>query len=152
MKKNLIFWFVLLAYLMAPTRTFAYDVEIDGIYYNLDRNAKTAEVTYKDTTYGTYSGTVIIPSSITCEGGVYEVKSIGMAGFFDCMITSITLPNSITTIGQQAFEGCINLSSISIPNSVSSIGLHAFSNSGLTSITIPKSVISISGNPFIRCI
>ncbi len=66
--------------------------------------------------------------------------------------TSITIPNSVTSIGWSAFSGCIALTSIEIPNSVTSIGGNAFSScTGLTSITIPNSVTSIGDGAFYNC-
>ena len=67
-------------------------------------------------------------------------------------LTSITIPNSVTTIEWGAFQYCTNLTSITIPNSVSSIGNGAFAGcTGLTSITIPNSVTSISDRAFAGC-
>ena len=63
-----------------------------------------------------------------------------------------TIPNSVTTIGQEAFGDCSGLTSITIPNSVTSIGTNAFDFcSGLTSITIPNSVTSIGDGAFRYC-
>ncbi|MEE0899487.1 MAG: leucine-rich repeat protein [Bacteroidales bacterium] len=68
------------------------------------------------------------------------------------LITSITIPNSVTSIGESAFSGCSSLTSIDIPNSVTSIGKSAFSGcSSLTSITIPNSVTSIDRAAFENC-
>ena len=68
------------------------------------------------------------------------------------LVTSITIPNSVTSIGNYAFYGCSGLTSITIPNSVTSIGNRAFSScSGLTSITIPNSVTSIGDSAFYGC-
>ena len=61
------------------------------------------------------------------------------------------IPNSVTSIGDDAFFDCSGLTSITIPNSVTSIGLSAFSCSGLTSITIPNSVTSIASDAFWCC-
>ena len=62
------------------------------------------------------------------------------------------IPNSVTSIGQQAFSNCTGLTSITIPDSVTSIGQQAFSNcTGLTSITIPDSVTSIEYGTFEDC-
>ena len=80
-------------------------VEIDGIYYNLDLNAKSAEVTKNPSQY---TGTVIIPKSVTYENVSYSVTSIGGYAFWDCTgLTSITIPNSVTSIGGSAFQYCI---------------------------------------------
>ena len=67
-------------------------------------------------------------------------------------LTSITIPNSVTSVGKFAFSGCTGLTSITIPNSVTSIGEYAFSScTGLTSITIPNSVTSIGEYAFSGC-
>ena len=68
------------------------------------------------------------------------------------IITNVIIPNTITSINDNAFEGYLDLISITIPNSVTSIGDHAFSGcSGLTSITIPNSVTEIGGYAFSGC-
>ena len=69
---------------------------------------------------------------------------------FGCKGTVI--PNSVTTIGQNAFKGCTGLSSISIPSSVTTIERSAFQScSGLTSLIIPDGVTSIEGSAFSGC-
>ena len=74
-----------------------------------------------------------------------SVTSIGSNAFENCRrLTSVTIPNSVTSIGNSAFEGCTGLTSVTIPNSVTSIGRSAFYGcSGLTSVTIPNSVTTI---------
>ena len=63
-----------------------------------------------------------------------------------------TIPNSVTSVGNSAFEGCPDLTSVTIPNSVTSIGGSAFSRcTGLTSINIGNSVTSIGGWAFYGC-
>ena len=67
-------------------------------------------------------------------------------------MTSITIPNSVTSIGSSAFYGCSGLTSITIPNSVTSIGNSAFYGcSSLTSVTIPNSVKKIYYSAFSKC-
>ena len=85
----------------------AYHVEVDGIYYNLISKGNVAEVTSGGEKY---SGEVVIPSSITVEGQEYPVAIIGKSAFSDCSsLTSITIPNSVTSIGGFAFNKCIPL-------------------------------------------
>ena len=101
-KKLVCILFVLLSF----TTAHAYDAYIDGIYYNLNSEDKTAEVTKA---YGnpSYSGSVSIPENITYDGVIYTVKSIGFA-FMNCTdLTSVTIPNSVTSIGWCAFYACI---------------------------------------------
>ena len=103
----------------------AYDVEVDGIYYNIVTKVKAAEVTKGD---NEYSGDVTIPETITVDNVVYNVTSIGERAFSGSTgLTSITIPNSVTSIKNGTFQDCTGLTSITIPNSVTSIVDEAFS-------------------------
>ena len=102
----------------------AYDVEVDGIYYDISETTATVTSGEKE-----YSGDIVIPESITYGNSKYSVTSIGEFAFHYCYgLTSITIPNSVTSIRKSAFEGCSSLTSVTIPNSVTSIGEFAFHN------------------------
>ena len=81
-----------------------------------------------------------------------SVTSIAYGAFSGCTgLTSITMPNGVTSIGDEAFSNCKGLTSIIIPNSVTSIGEGAFGCTGLTSITMPNGVTSMGDYAFAGC-
>ena len=157
MKKKTNLWqrflLVMLA-LSASIYASAYDFTATSngktIYYNIT-GTKICEVTKN--TAGSYSGVVVIPSTVMNGSTQYTVTGIGNYAFSGCSgLTSITIPNSVTSIGEFAFENCRVLTSLTIPNSVTSIGIYAFENcKALTSIVIPNSVTSIGIYTFYGC-
>ena len=90
-----------------------------------------------------------IKAIVICEG----VTSIGNDAFLSCVnVTSVTIPKSVTSIGDGAFYQCVSLTSVTIPKSVTNIGSLAFCYcNSLTSITIPESVTSIGEGAFYGC-
>ena len=150
-------YFLLLTLLCLSLSARAHDAEVDGIFYNLDADNKTATVTFQGDNYDSYnneySGDVVIPETVTYNGITYSVTSLGWACFTYCSsLTSITIPNSVTSVGEYCFSACRSLTSITIPNSVTSLGKCCFSYcSSLTSITIPNSVTSLEYGCFADC-
>ncbi len=111
------------------------------IYYN--KSGSNATVTHSGGytgAYNSYSGTVVIPETVTYDGITYTVTSIGSYAFrASTGLTSVTIPNSVTTIAREAFDGCTGLTEITIPNSVTSISGGAFGGcSGLTKFEVAE--------------
>lgn len=111
----------------------------------------TKQIYYGSSTSSNTVSTYYIPASlkyVTVTGG-----NILYSAFRNCKtLTSVTIPDSVTSIDDCAFDGCSGLTSITIPDSVTDIGHFAFYNcSELTSITIPDSVTSIGNQAFRGC-
>ncbi len=140
MKQLLCFSIMLLA-LLLPATAVAFDFEVDGIYYNI--NGNEAAVTFRGQYYysydNEYSGSIVIPATVTHNGTTYPVTAISAGAFYECTgLTSIDIPNSVTAIGDEAFW-CSGLTSAVIPNSVTTIGEGAFRDSaGPASWRIPE--------------
>ena len=121
-------------------------------YNNITTNADYDYLIKDDGVYLTrYKGTdtqVYVPKAIDSK----EVVSIGITFSRNQNLTSIVIPDSVTSIGYAAFAGCTSLTSVTIGDSVTSIGSSAFYGcTSLTSIVIPDSVTSIGMGAFITC-
>ena len=80
------------------------------------------------------------------------LTSIGDYAFWGCSLTSITIPHNVSSIGDYAFSMCGMLSSVSLPNSIKNIGNHAFECcEQLTAVTIPENITYIGDNAFFNC-
>ena len=149
--------FVMLVVMMLMTTSSAmaqgarFEV-IDGLRYLLDTGAKTAALMPK--TDSKYSGDIVVPEKVNSSDGMeYVVTSFEKRCFYDCSgIKAITIPSSVTLLGDGCFSYCSSLTSITIPSSVISLGNYCFSGcSGLTSITILSSVTSLGDGCFSDC-
>ena len=148
MKRINIIFLLTIIMCMVGAKTFANDIAVansDGktIYYNYNSDGSSVSVTYQGNSYhysNEYTGTVVIPETVTYRGQTYSVTSIGSSAFEDCSgLTSVTIGNSVTSIGSEAFEDCSGLTSVTIPNSVTSIGSDAFYDcSSLKKVIVPN--------------
>ena len=108
-------------------------------------NTAVIVINYK---YNGAAADVTIPSRYQGK----PVTTIGHAAFFNSAATSVTIPDSVTSISDSAFVNCPRLTNISIPNSVTYIGFSAFNScTSLKSITLPSSLSTIQSYAFCNC-
>ena len=147
--------------------SIAYDCKVDGIYYDLNNDDKTASVTYmglySSNNKDAYVGNIIIPESTTYNGTTYSVTSIGKNAFHGCSgLTSVTIPNSVTSIGYGAFANCSGLTSVVVDKNNGTYDSRDNCNAiietstnklivGCKNTTIPNSVTSIGDYAFSYC-
>ena len=140
-------------------KAFAYDFALENadgvtIYYKYINDGKELEVTYDvfPSNYR-YTGDVVIPEEVTYMNRTRKVTAIGEQAFDGCYyLKSVSIPNNVSYIGHSAFYNCRDLKTITIPNSVTYIGEKAFSHCGnLKSITIPNNVTTIRKETFRNC-
>ncbi len=158
-----------IAVLSNELQVFAHDFKYNSIYYNiLSESDKTVEVTYKGSLYdeyiNEYNGDVIIPESAIYNGIIYSVVKIGEKTFRKCTdLISVTIPKSVSLIGDYAFFDCIGLTSIIVEDG--NIVYNSYGNcnaiietetntliTGCKSTVIPDFVKNIASFAFAGCI
>ncbi len=99
------------------------------------------------------SGDITIPATVEFEGVEYKVTSLTTKAFNQCVeLKSVVIPEGITAIPEEAFFNCYNMTSVTIPEGVSSIGKSAFTFCrAITILTIPESVKMIGEYGFFEC-
>lgn len=122
-------------------------VTIDGIKYHIENGEATIAVQDE-----TLSGDIVIPESISYDGNNYSVVRATNGAFQNTDITGITLPNSITSLGNSCFKFCYNLTSVKLPDNITSLGDYVFmSCRKLSSIKLPDTLTSLGEDCFSFC-
>lgn len=185
MRKRAILLLLALLSVLNCFASYVYDtVYVSTISYKiLSESDKTVAVTSPPSYYRIndtirifeYGGDIVIPSTVVIDSIEYRVTEIANGVFSYCAkLTSVTIPNGVTKIGEQAFSSC-NITSMIIPGSIISIGNYAFlycrelksitieegvtiigdhtfnDCTELTSVTIPESVTKIGDYAFLGC-
>lgn len=150
MKKFTLYSFLTVLALTSASRAFAYDLEVDGMYYNLDMDNYTATVTSGD---NKYAGDIVVPSQISYKTAKFDVVTIGRSAFSSCDgLTSVTISEGITEIGTDAFYNSDNLVEVIIPSTVKTIGQYAFGDcNNLEKATLPEGIETIENYTFQKC-
>ena len=128
---------------------------IGDLFYNLDLQEKTAQVTsqyfislenYNSVTVAT------IPASVSYQGQELSVTSIDVGAFAYCGITEVSIPESVDSISNDAFFECKQLTELAIPNSLKTIGIEAFAYcTALTDVTFGSGLKTIPRSAFLGC-
>ena len=156
MKKSILIFMLIAAVVNAwgqSTKPTEPTAVLDGVYYIFDTSAKTAQV--GSGVYWaniSYSGDIVIPETVTYENKAYTVTGVASYAFCDYndALTSVTLPNTVTTLDAYAFDGS-TITSFTVPNSVTKIGKACFQYSALKSIVIGSGIQEIGDNAFTGC-
>ena len=158
MKKILLFVAMALQVVMA--NAFEGKVEIDGINYYILTKAAYAEVVSKNSGY---VGDVVIPETVEYDGVVCTVKKIDDSAFsYDTKLTSISIPKTVTELGNYAFEDCKNLKTVIIDNLESWCAINIAHNANplqnaehlivggkeIIDLVIPETITSITDRAF----
>ncbi|MBQ4229075.1 MAG: leucine-rich repeat protein [Bacteroidaceae bacterium] len=135
--------FLLLLLFVPCALLHAYDVEVDGVYYNIV-GTSMAHVTHKgfynNVEYNSYTGDIVIPEQISYKGKTYQVYMVGNSAFAGCEgLTSVLLPPTVHGVGSCAFIGCDNLRQVSFTTDIRRYGSCAFTGcTSLQEITLPR--------------
>ena len=127
--------------------------EVDGINYTFTDDDEGTAVAVVAKESGKYRGAIVIPSTISYENETYRVIGIQDYAFYECAsLTSVEIPNTVASFGQEAFRGCSKLTTINIPSGITEIRYACFYQcSSLTSIEIPNTVKSFGQEAFSYC-
>ena len=145
--------FILLVISVLPLLSRAQTkVEIDGLWYALSDTSPVAEVISSQGTTS-YSGKVVIPSSVTYNSTEFKVTSIAERAFYNCSLDTLIIREGVETIGNEAFRYNSSLRILTLPTSLRTIGDYAFYNCYryLDTLLIPQGVETIGENAFYYC-
>ena len=149
MKK--IFGIIAAALLLMAQGAWAQDATlIDGVYYVLNNEEKTAEVV-KPKGFR-YQGDIVVPDTVNQDGTDYAVTSLGEGAFMQSTLTSLQLPKqTLRVVGPYAFLECSGLTEIDVPETVTTIGESALEGYDFIRISIPASVMEMGDNAVGGC-
>jgi len=159
---------MIVAMLLSFITASAYDFEVDGIYYNITSKSNLevgvthgSNETPHNHSNSSYSGDVVIPATVNYNNRTYTVTSIlpyamgcTTSNGYICegsSVITVTMPNTITSIGEYAFTYCRSLVLCPLPSSIKTIESYAFAYTALTEAHIPNATTKIGNAVFYCC-
>lgn len=145
MKKTLLF----LMSAICCMSVLAYDIEVDGLYYYIDRDNMTASFA-RSLEHPYQMDSLFVPAQITYDGETYAVTSIyDQAVYGNENLVFASIPEGVTSLEQYVFYGCVNLNEVQLPESLERIAEYTFYNCyALSDITLPSNLASIGSSAF----
>lgn len=143
--KNKSLILILSFFLSCVQSVMATDAVIDGLNYSLNEDAKTATVIANSSS--TYTGDIVIPSTVTYNGDTYNVTAVGDKAFDKSTITSVVISEGVLTLGESSFDNCKSLKSVSLPSGLKTLGNSCFGNCyALEGIAFPEGITYLPVN------
>ena len=141
------FYLCALFALVSAIQGWAFDFEVDGIYFTIT-GSNTVSV---DKGAYDYEGDITIPKTVSSGGKTYNVTAIADNAFQSMKVENVVLPEGLTTIGNSSFQSS-TLKSITLPSTLSSMGTSAFREcKSLTAIALPDALKEIKNGAFYAC-
>ncbi|MBR1804670.1 MAG: leucine-rich repeat domain-containing protein [Muribaculaceae bacterium] len=134
-----------------PLMAHAWDFTSGGFYYDIASDSEVAVAPALDGTESVYEGVQLIPEQVYFDGKNYTVAAIADRAFSHSRVTQVQIPNTVTTIGQEAFAGCDLLSSITLPLYLDHIPPRMLAGTAITCVAIPEGVTLLGDGAFHEC-
>ena len=127
------------------------DIEANGIFYNIisDTQVEVAPAYHDGVNH--YEGCIILPERVYCDGVNYDVTAIAPRAFWQSRVTQVQIPNSVTTIGEAAFDDAEDLTNITLPLGLAAVNRYMLAGTNVSSIVLPEGVTSIGMGAFEDC-
>lgn len=141
----------LLILITMATVARAQSFESNGVNYLVTGNRTVAVAPRVIDGVNAYSGTMLLPERVFYDGDNYAVTAIAPEAFAHSEVTHVEIPNSVTALGEAAFEGAGELTSVTISLNVKEIPDYCFAGSGLECVAIPEGVTALGDGAFEAC-
>lgn len=151
MKHKMINKWILALFATIALHSQAWDFTSGGFYYDIVGDSEVAVAQAQEGTQSVYEGVQLIPEQVYFDGENYTVAAIADRAFFQSRVTQVQIPNTVTTIGQEAFAGCDLLTSITLPLYLDEVSPRLLAGTAISSVAIPEGVTLVGEGAFHEC-